>query len=196
MEVKRLVIGISGASGAILGIELLRTVRKIPELESHIVISRGAGLTIRQETEYTVENVAALADKVYDISNIGAAIASGTFKTIGMIVVPCSMKTLAGINSGFTDNLLLRAADVTLKERRRLVLVARETPLNTIHLRNLMSLSEMGVVIMPPMLTYYNKPLTIGNMNTHMVGKMLDVFGFEVQDFRRWGGIHEEQTGD
>ena len=127
-----------------------------------------------------------LADECHDIKNIGASIASGTYKTEGMIVVPCSMKTVAGIASGYSDNLLLRAADVTLKERRKLVLVARETPFNTIHLRNMLELSQMGAIILPPMLTFYNKPQSMDDMVNHIAGKILDVFDIEYQKLCRW----------
>ena len=184
---KRLVIGMSGASGAILGIEILKALREHPEWESHVVISRGAELTIAEETECTLDEVLNLADKVYDIKNIGASIASGTFKTEGMIIAPCSMKTVAGIACGYSDNLLLRAADVTIKETRRLVLVPRESPLSTIHLKNILSLAEAGAIIIPPMITYYNKPLSLEDMNRHIIGKILDKFGIEVSGFNRWG---------
>jgi len=184
---KRLVVGMSGASGAILGIELLKILKENPEWETHLVISRGAEETILQETTYKVKEVGALADKVYSIKDIGASIASGTFKTEGMIILPCSMKTLAGIASGYSDNLLLRAADVTIKEKRKLILAARETPLSTIHLRNMLTLSELGAYIIPPMVTYYNKPESIEDMNHHIVAKILDKFDIEVDGFKRWG---------
>jgi flavin prenyltransferase len=184
---KRLVIGMSGASGAVLGVEILKILKEDPEWETHLVISKGAELTILEETEYTVADVINLADKVYDIKNIGASLASGTFRTEGMIIVPCSMKTVAGVACGYSDNLLLRAADVTIKERRNLVVVARESPLSTIHLRNMLSLAEAGAIIIPPMITYYNKPLSLEDMNRHIVGKILDKFGIEVSGFTRWG---------
>ena len=183
---KRLVIGISGASGIPLAIGVLQAIKEIPDWNSCLVISRGGEKTIEMESKYTVEEVKAMADEVYDNNNIGAAIASGTFKTEGMVVVPCSMKTLSGIANGYSDTLLLRAADVILKERRKLILVARETPFNTIHLRNMLSLSEMGAVIMPPMQTYYNHPKTVQDMIDHMTGKILDSFGIEFHKFRRW----------
>jgi flavin prenyltransferase len=186
---KRLVVGMSGASGAILGIEILKVLRENPEYETHLVISSGGEETILQETNFKVEEVIALADKFYDIKNISASIASGTFKTEGMIVIPCSMKTVAGIASGYSDNLLLRAADVTIKERRNLVLVAREAPLSQIHLRNMLTLSELGAIIIPPMVTYYNKPTSIEDMNRNIIGKVLDRFGIEVKGFSRWGEI-------
>lgn len=183
---KRLVVGMSGASGAILGIELLRQLKGNPDYETHLVISKGAEETILQETDYKIADVIKLADKVYDINNIGAAIASGTYKTEGMIIVPCSMKTVAGIACGYADNLLLRAADVTIKEQRRLILATRECPLSAIHLRNMLTLAEMGALIMPPMLTYYNNPVEIKDMNRHIVGKILDKFDIEVNSFNRW----------
>ncbi|WP_326513417.1 UbiX family flavin prenyltransferase [Clostridium intestinale] len=184
---KRLVVGMSGASGAILGIELLKILKENPEWETHLVISRGAEETILQETTYKLEEVGVLADKVYSNKDIGASIASGTFKTEGMIVIPCSMKTVAGIASGYSDNLLLRAADVVIKEKRKLILAARETPLSTIHLRNMLTLSELGAHIIPPMVSYYNKPANIEDLNKHIVSKILDKFDIEVEGFRRWG---------
>ena len=184
---KRLVVGISGASGAILGIEVLKLLKDNPEWESHLVISKGGEMTINDETGYTLEEVIALADKAYDIKNIGESIASGTFKAEGMVIVPCSMKTIAGIACGYSDNLLLRAADVTIKEGRKLVLAAREAPLSTIHLRNMLTLAEAGVIIIPPMVTYYSKPLTLEEMNRQIAGRLLDKFGIEISGFKRWG---------
>lgn len=177
----------SGASGAILGIELLKVLRSNPDYESHLVISRGAEETILKETKYKVDDVKVLADRIYDINNIGGSIASGTFKTEGMIIIPCSMKTVAGVASGYSDNLLLRAADVTLKERKTLIIVPRETPFNLIHLRNMTTLAESGAIIIPPMITYYNKPLSLEDMNRHIIGKILDKFTIEVNGFNRWG---------
>lgn len=184
---KRLVIGMSGASGATLGIEILKTLKKYSDWESHLVISKGAEQTILEETNYKLIDVINLADKTYSPKDIGASIASGTFRTEGMVIVPCSMKTVAGIACGYSDNLLLRAADVTIKERRKLVLVPRESPLSTIHLRNLLSLSELGAIIVPPMMSYYNKPASIEDLNTHIIGKILDKFHIEVNGFNRWG---------
>ena len=184
---KRLVVGISGASGVILGIELLKYLQGNSEWETHLVVSRGAEETILLETEYNLTEVSGLAYKTYGFAEIGSSIASGTFKTEGMVIVPCSMKTAAGIACGYSDNLLLRAADVTLKEARKLILVARECPLSTIHLKNLLSLSELGATIMPPMLAYYNKPQSIEDLNRHIVGKILDKFGIELNGFKRWG---------
>lgn len=184
---KRLVIGMSGASGAVIAIDILKALKEIPEWATHLVISKGAEETIKQETQYKLEEVAALADRFYNISDIGANIASGTFKTEGMIIVPCSMKTVAGVAHGYSDNLLLRAADVTIKECRKLVLVTRECPLNTIHLRNMLSLAQSGAVIMPPMITFYNEPHTMEDLTRHIAGKILDKFGIELNGFKRWG---------
>lgn len=184
---QRLVIGMSGASGAILGIEILKVLRKNPEWETHLVISKGAEQTIHQETKYTLVEVMNLADKAYEIKDIGASIASGTFKTEGMIIVPCSMKTVSGIACGYSDNLLLRAADVIIKERRKLVVVARESPFSQIHLKNMLYLAELGAIIMPPMVTYYNNPVDLDDMNRHIIGKILDKFGIEISGFNRWG---------
>lgn len=184
---KRIVVGMSGASGAILGIRLLKILKERPGYESHLVISKGAEETISQETDYKVSDVMDLADYIYDIKNIGDKIASGTFRTEGMIIIPCSMKTVAGIATGYSDNLLLRAADVTLKEGRTFVVVPRETPLNSIHLRNMLSLSQAGAILIPPMITYYNNPYSIDDMNTHIIGKVLEKFNIEVDGFKRWG---------
>jgi 4-hydroxy-3-polyprenylbenzoate decarboxylase len=183
---KRIVIGISGASGAILAVELLQILRETPDYETHLVISRGAEATILQETKYSVAEVAKLADTVYDINAIGASLASGTFKTEGMIIIPCSMKTVAGIACGYSDNLLLRAADVTIKEGRRLVLVARECPFSAIHLRNMLTLAEAGAVIMPPVVSYYTKATGIEAMHRQIIGRILEKFSIEVKGFSRW----------
>lgn len=183
---KRLVVAMSGASGAQLGIDLLKAMEQIPQWETHLVISGGAERTIELETSYSVEEVKRMATAVYPVSDIGASIASGTFRTEGMIVIPCSMKTLAGISVGYSDNLILRAADVTIKERRNLVLVARESPLSAIHLRNMLELANMGAIIMPPMLTLYNDPQSIEDMTRHVLGKVLNVFGIELPGFKRW----------
>lgn len=170
---KRLVVGLSGASGAILCVSLLEAMRKEKDWEVHLVASEAGERVLREETGMNGNDLARLAFRTHDIGNIGAAIASGTFETEGMAVVPCSMKTLAGICHGYAENLLLRAADVTLKERRKLVLVARETPFGLVHLRNMTALAEMGVTILPPMLTYYQHPQSIEDMTTHIVGKIM-----------------------
>ena len=188
---KRLVVGLSGASGAILCVSLLEAMRREKDWEVHLVTSEAGERVLHEETGMNGTDLAGLAfwmpePKVR--SNIGAAIASGTFETEGMAVVPCSMKTLAGICHGYAENLLLRAADVTLKERRKLVLVARETPLGLVHLRNMTALAEMGVTILPPMLTYYQHPQSIEDMTPHIVGKIMREFRLEAPGFRRWEG--------
>lgn len=183
---RRLIIGISGASGAPLAVAILKALRQT-HTETHVILTDGGAETLRQECQMT--SLADLADVLYDNRDIGAAPASGSFQTAGMLVVPCSMKTLAGIRSGYSDNLLLRAADVTLKEGRRLVLCARETPLSAVHLRNLYELSMMGVRIVPPMLTYYQNPQSVEDMTDHIVGKLLDQFGLQAPNYRRWEGM-------
>lgn len=185
-EKKRLVIGISGASGAILGIGVLQALKDLPEWETHLVVTRSAELTIAEETGWTASEVMALADMAYDIGSFGANIASGTFRTEGMIVVPCSMKTVAGIACGYSDNLLLRAADVTIKERRKLVVVPRESPLSVIHLRNILTLAEAGAIVIPPVVAYYAKPFGLEDVNRHIIGKILDKFDIEVSGYARW----------
>lgn len=186
---KRLIVGMSGASGAILGIELLKVMKEYPEWETHLVISKGAEMTIAYETEYTLKQVEDLADKVYNIMHINESIASGSYRTEGMVIVPCSMKTVAGVACGYSDNLLLRAADVCLKERRKLILVPRESSLSTIHLKNMLTLAEAGAYIIPPVMTYYNNPITIDDMNLHIISSILDKFGIDVNGFKRWGEI-------
>ncbi len=186
---ERLIIGMSGASGAPLAVELLRQLHdRCPQIETHLVVSRGAELTLRQETGLDLEALRPLVHTLHDNDEIGASIASGSFRTLGMIVVPCSMKTAAGICSGYSDNLLLRAADVCMKERRKLVLVARESPLSTIHLRNLYELSQMGAVILPPMLTYYNHPADIEECTRYTANRILSQFGLD-QDSYEWSGM-------
>lgn len=191
MDKTRLIIGMSGASGAPLALELLNQLSTFykESIETHLILTKGFTMTLFQETNCSLEKLYSMADVVHDINNIGAGPASGSFKTGGMIVIPCSMKTVAGIVSGYSDNLLLRAADVTLKEQRKLVLVARECPLGPIHLRNLYEISRLGAVIVPPMLSYYNCPKTVEECTSHIVGKVLDQFGLECNDFIRWKGI-------
>ncbi|WP_294159155.1 UbiX family flavin prenyltransferase [uncultured Selenomonas sp.] len=185
---RRLVVGISGASGAELGLRLLEILRAQPGLETHLVLTPGAEETLRRETVHTADEVRALADVCYDARDLGAAIASGTFRTAGMIVAPCSMKTLAGIVTGYSENLLLRAADVTLKEARPLVLLPRETPLSRIHLRNLLAASEAGCTIVPPMLSFYAGADTLEKQIDHVLGKALRFVGVEFEGFREWQG--------
>ena len=182
---RRIVVGVSGASGAALGLECLKCLRQAGA-ESALVVTRGGEITIEQELGMTLDEFAAHADVVYDNKNIGAAIASGTYPVAGMIVAPCSMKTLAGIASGYAENLLLRAADVCLKEGRRLVLCPREMPIGRIHLRNLTLAAEAGAAIVPPMLTFYNRPTTVDEQIDHVIGKILLQFGIVPDNFRAW----------
>ena len=186
MAEKRLIVGVSGASGAPLAVALLKALKQT-DIQSHVIVTHGGELTLQQECG--LDSLTGLADMLYENHDIGAGPASGSFKTMGMIVIPCSTKTVAGIHSGYSDNLLLRAADVTLKEHRKLVLVARETPLSTIHLRNMYELSQMGAVILPPMLSYYQRPESLDEVTNHIVGKVLDQFGIEMPDYHRWEGM-------
>ena len=181
----RLIVGISGASGAIFGIRTLETLRTL-QVETHLILSRWARVTIASETDYSQEQVEHLASCVYRQDNQAAPISSGSFRTDGMIVAPCSMKTLAAIRSGYGDTLICRAADVTLKERRRLLLLVRESPLNEIHLDNMLALSRMGVTIFPPVPAFYNRPGTIGELVDYIVGRALDQFGLELAGLPRW----------
>lgn len=188
---KRLIIGMSGASGAPLTVELLRQLHsRCPEIETHLIVTESAELTLTQETGMSLEQLKELASVCHDNRNTGESPASGSFRTMGMIVIPCSMKTVAGIVSGYSDNLLLRAADVTLKERRKLVLAAREAPLSTVHLRNLYEASQLGAVILPPMLTYYNHPQSLEDCTRYTVNRILAQF--ELDDgLYQWEGIDE-----
>ncbi|HML23980.1 MAG TPA: UbiX family flavin prenyltransferase [Aggregatilinea sp.] len=189
----RIIVGMSGASGAILGIRMLEALQRVEDCETHLVISESAEQTIRLETGYSVEAVKGLADVLHDIRDMGATIASGSFKTDGMIVAPCSMKTLSAVAAGFSYNLLVRAVDVCLKERRKVVLLPREMPFNAIHLRNLQVADQSGCLIMPPMLTFYNHPATIDDMVDHVIGKTLMQFGVDFQPFKAWEGTEAAQ---
>jgi flavin prenyltransferase len=181
----RLIVGISGASGVIYGVRLLEALRALP-VETHLVMTRTAEVTLAHETKLKVADVRRLADVTYRIDDLAAAVSSGSFRTIGMIVAPCSMRSLGEIAHGITSNLLTRAADVVLKERRRLVLVTRETPLHAIHLRNMATLAEMGAIIAPPMPAFYNKPRTLDDIIDHTVGRVLDLFDLDTGKVRRW----------
>ena len=187
MTKKRLVVGMSGASGTPLAIRTLRTLRAVEDVEVHLVATESARLTAEYEADMPFADIAALADVFYEGNPIDAAIASGTFRTEGMLIVPCSMKSVAGIASGFADNLMLRAADVCVKEKRTLVLAARETPMSPIHLKNLEFLASLPKVwVMPPMMTWYMNPKSIDEMEHHLVAKMLAPFGIDVPAFH-WG---------
>ncbi|MEJ2748017.1 MAG: UbiX family flavin prenyltransferase [Anaerolineae bacterium] len=187
---KRLVIGISGASGVSYGIRLLEVLRDVPDVETHLIMSPAASITIGLETSYVPEEIPALADVTYRFQDIAAAVSSGSFQTEGMVVIPCSMKTLAGIANSFSDNLLLRAADVTLKERRRLVLVARETPLHLGHLRLMTQVTEIGAIVAPPVPAFYHKPQSLTDIVDQTVNRVLDLMRIELPEdlFTRWQG--------
>lgn len=185
----RLIVGMTGATGAPLGVALLQALREMPEVETHLVMSKWAKTTIELETPYSARDVCALADVVHNPADQAATISSGSFRTDGMIVIPCSMKTLAGIRAGYAEGLVGRAADVVLKEGRKLVLVPRETPLSTIHLENMLALSRMGVAMVPPMPAYYNHPQTADDITQHIVTRALDQFGLEHKKARRWEGL-------
>ena len=184
---KRLIVGLTGSSGVIFGVRLLEVLKPIPDIETHLILSKGAELTLRLETEKSPAEVKALAEVVHNPRNLAASISSGSFPVFGMAVVPCSMKSLAQIALSLGDNLLARAADVSLKERRRLVLVPRETPLHLGHLRHMTAITEMGGVILPPMPAFYHAPKTIMDLVDQTVGKVLDQFEIEHDLFRRWG---------
>jgi 4-hydroxy-3-polyprenylbenzoate decarboxylase len=182
----RLVVGISGASGVIYGVRLLQVLTALP-VETHLVMTRTAEVTLAHETDLKPAEVRSLAKFTYRIDDLAAAISSGSFRTMGMIIAPCSMRSLGEIANGITTNLLTRAADVALKERRRLVLLARETPLHAIHLRNMTRLAEAGAVIAPPVPAFYNKPTTLDEVIDHTVGRVLDLFDLDTGKVRRWG---------
>ncbi len=192
---KRLIVGMAGSTGAIYGVRLLEALRQL-DVESHLVMSKWAERTIEHETPYTVDQVKAMATCVHSLTNQGASISSGSFLTAGMAIMPCSMKTLAAVAHGFSDNLVHRAADVILKERRKLVVVARETPLSSIHLENMLKLSNLGAVILPPMPAFYNHPQTLDDIVDHVVARVLDQFGFHWDRARRWDGKMERLAGE
>jgi len=192
---QRIVIAITGATGAVYGVRLLQVLREMSHpgrrpVETHLVVSDAAVLTLHQETGLQRKEVEALAHVVHRQHNIGAAIASGSFQSDGMIVAPCSMKTLAAVAHGLSDNLVARAADVVLKERRRLVLMVRETPFNLAHLRNMTAVTEMGGIIFPPLPSFYHQPQSIAEMVDHTVARVIDLFGLEHQLAPRWNGLN------
>ena len=185
-QLSRLVIGISGASGVVYGVRLLEALKPLP-LETHLVMTKAAEITLAYETDLKVAQVRALADVCYPIADVGAPIASGSFPTLGMVVAPCSVRSMSEIATGVTSNLLTRAADVALKERRRLVLMLRETPLHSGHLRSMLALSEMGAIIAPPVPGFYADPQSIEEMVDHTLGRVLDLFGLDAGTVKRWG---------
>jgi 4-hydroxy-3-polyprenylbenzoate decarboxylase len=184
---RRLVVGISGASGAIYGVRLLELLKKT-DIETHLIMSKSAEMTIVYETDYKPKEVRALASVTHPMADIGASISSGSFPTMGMIVVPCSIRTMSEIATGVTSSLLSRAADVVLKERRRLVLAVRETPLHGGHLRTMTTLSDFGAIIAPIVPAFYNKPKTIDDIINHSIGRLLDLFGIDTRTVKRWEG--------
>ena len=186
---RRLIVAITGATGAVYGVRLLETLRRLGGVESHLLISSAGWLNIQHELQLGKDDVHALADVVHSVRDVGASIASGSFATDGMVVAPCSMKTLASVAHGLSDNLIARAADVTLKERRRLVLMVRETPLNLAHLRNMAAVTEMGGVIFPPLPSFYNQPASIDEMVDHTVLRVLDLFAFGPPLAPAWPGL-------
>ncbi|MCY0386656.1 UbiX family flavin prenyltransferase [Robbsia sp. Bb-Pol-6] len=182
----RIIVGITGASGIIYGIRALEMLGEL-NVERHLVISRAAHITLAHESDYTRKQLDSLAEQVHPIGNVGASIASGSFRTLGMLIAPCSMRTLAEIATGLSSTLLTRAADVILKERRRLVLMPRETPLHAVHLRNMLTVTELGGIIHPPVPAFYTKPGTIDDIVDHSVARALDAFGLDVPSLPRWG---------
>jgi len=192
---RRLIVGITGASGAIYGVRLLRLLAAT-EIETHLVMSRSAKVTLTQELDIGVAEVTALAKVVHQVDNIGASISSGSFRTLGMVIAPCSMRSLAEIASGVTSSLVTRAADVVLKERRRLVLLVREAPLHLGHLRSMTAATEMGAVVYPPVPAFYARPENLEQMVDHTLGRVLDLFDIETKAVSRWGGLNSIKNGD
>src|SRR4051794_7406911 len=188
----RLIVAITGATGAVYGVRLLQLLQGMEGVETHLILSDAALLTLHQETGCQRKEVEALADVVHHQRNVGASIASGSFQSAGMVVAPCSMKTLASVAHGLSDNLIARAADVVLKERRRLVLMVRETPFNLAHLRNMTAVTEMGGIIFPPLPSFYHRPQTISDMVEHTVGRVLDLLTIPHGLTPRWNGLKSE----
>ena len=191
---KRLVIAMTGASGAIYGVRLLEQLRKSGGVETHLMISDAAALNLHHELDIKRKDVEALADVVHSVRDIGACVASGSFHTDGMVIAPCSMKTLASVAHGMCDNLITRAADVMLKERRRLILMVRETPFNLAHLRNMTAVTEMGGIIFPPLPALYQRPQTVSEMVDHTVGRVLDLFSIEQTIAPEWTGLKPDRS--
>ena len=191
---RRIVVALTGATGATYGVQLLKRLHATPGIESHLIVSDAATLTLHQELGLQRRDVEALAHVVHRNRDIGASIASGSYQVDAMVVAPCSMKTLAAVAHGFSDNLVTRAADVILKERRRLVLMVRETPFNLAHLRNMTSVTEMGGIIFPPLPSFYHRPATIADMVEHTVDRVVDLLGIENTHAARWGGMKAEQN--
>jgi len=187
-SVKKIIVAITGASGVVMGVRLLEELRRV-KVETYLVVSPWGERTIKLETNYTLEQIQNLANICYSSDDMMSSIASGSFRTDGMVIIPCSMKTLAAIACGFSYNLITRSADVTIKEHRRLIIVPRETPLSSIHLRNMLILSEMGAIILPPCMEFYTKPCKLSDVVDHLIGKILDILGLEHNLFTRWGEV-------
>jgi 4-hydroxy-3-polyprenylbenzoate decarboxylase len=183
---RRLIVGLSGATGSIFGIRILQVLQPIPDIETHLVMSKAAKMTLQVETPHSVKEVESMADVVHDINNIGASIASGSFRTAGMVIAPCSMKSMGGIVMSVGGDLLVRASDVILKERKKLVLVVRETPLHLGHLESMAQLTRMGAVIFPPVPAFYHRPKTLDDVINQTVARILDQFEIETDMFSRW----------
>lgn len=192
---KRLIVGITGASGAVYGIRLLELLKET-EIETHLIISRAAQMTIATETSFKTTDVEALADVVHPNQDVGAACSSGSFQNLGMVIAPCSVKTMAEIATGVTANLISRAADVALKERRRVVLMLRETPLHLGHIRSMAAVTEAGAIVYPPVPAFYTKPQSLEDMVDHTLGRVLDLFGVELGTVRRWGGLRKKAKAE
>jgi 4-hydroxy-3-polyprenylbenzoate decarboxylase len=184
-----IIVGITGASGVIYGIRLLQVLKEIKNTKTHLIITDSGAANIKHETDWELKDIRSLADYTYDIDDVSARLSSGSFKRDGMIVAPCTVKTMSAIANSYTENLLVRAADVTLKERKKLVLMLRETPLHLGHIRSMEKITEMGGIILPPVPAFYQKPQTIGDIIDHTVGKMLDMFDIEHSLFARWQGF-------
>lgn len=193
---KRIIIAISGASGAVYGVRLLQMLRDMPGVQTHLTVSEAGWLNVQQELDMARADVQALADVTHPVLNVGAAIASGSFQCDGMVVAPCSMRTLAAVALGLSDNLIARAADVILKERRRLILMVRETPLNLAHLRNMTSVTEMGGIIFPPLPSFYHRPQTLAEMIDHTVSRVVDLLGLPQPQAPRWHGLKVAAQSD
>jgi flavin prenyltransferase len=186
---QRVIVGISGASGAVHGVRLLEKLRALKGVETHLVVSEAGWLNVQQELDMGRDQLEALADVSYPVRNVGAAIASGSFQSTAMVIAPCSMRTLGVVAHGLSDNLITRAADVILKERRRLILMVRETPLNLAHLRNMTSVTEMGAIVFPPVPAFYHRPQTVADIVDHTVSRVVDLLGLAQADAPRWSGL-------
>lgn len=189
---ERIIVAISGASGAVYGVRLLETLRALGGVETHLTVSKAGWLNVQQELDRDRAQVEALADVVYPVEQVGAAMASGSFQCDAMVIAPCSMRTLGAVAHALSDNLITRAADVMLKERRRLILMVRETPLNLAHLRNMTSVTEMGAIVFPPVPAFYHRPQTVAELVDHTVSRVLDLLGVAQPDAPRWSGLTDD----